>query len=100
MRMPPYPVLCYTRPCGQPARFKIAAKWSDGVTCELKTYSLACPDCLAQLLAAARIKQAACRLAPGETLDLPVVYELTPGARDRVLARRADLDGIENSQKA
>jgi hypothetical protein len=90
--MPPYPVLCYAPGCGTPARFKIAARWSDGVTRELKTYSLACPGCVAGLVAAARRKQAACRLAPGETLDPLGVYEMAAGARDRELTRRPDLE--------
>jgi hypothetical protein len=88
----PYPVLCYAPGCGRPARFKIAARWSDGVIHELKTYSLACDGCLAALLASARVKQAACRLTEGETLGAPVVYELTRGARDRELVRREDLE--------
>ena len=92
MRMPPYPVLCYAPGCGRPARFKIAAAWSDGTTRELKTYSLACPDCLPALFARAREKQPRCRLAPGETLQPPGVYELARGARDQELVRREDLE--------
>lgn len=92
MPMSPYPLRCYVADCEQPATFKIAARWSDGVTDELKTYSLACPECVAALLAAAGLKHAACRLAPGETLDAPGVYELTRGGRDRGLKRRADLE--------
>ena len=45
--MPSYRILCTHRDCGQSATFKIAACWSDGVTGELKTYALSCPDCLA-----------------------------------------------------
>ena len=37
MPMPPYPVLCYRPGCGKPAVYKIAARWSDGVTEELTT---------------------------------------------------------------
>lgn len=92
MPMPPYPVLCYASGCGRPATLKIAARWSDGVTNELKTYALACPNCLPQLYTSAKSKRAACRLAAGETLDPPAVYELARGARDRELVRRADLE--------
>lgn len=92
MSMPPYPVLCYAPGCGEPAAFKIAARWSDGLTHELKTYSLACPDCVAELLADAVTRRAACRLALGEELDEPGVYEMVRGDRDRVLKRRADLE--------
>jgi hypothetical protein len=90
--MPPYPVLCYARSCTNPATFKIAARWSDGVTNELKTYSLCCPDCLKQEFAAAIVKRGKCRLAPGETLDEPGVYELNRGDRDSGLKRRTELE--------
>jgi hypothetical protein len=90
--MSSYPVLCYRPGCPEPARYKIAARWSDGVTQELKTYGLACPACLAEQYARARAKQAACRLAPGETLQEPGVYELARGRRDHHLLRRADLE--------
>jgi hypothetical protein len=92
MPMPPYPVRCYAPGCGGPAAYKVAARWSDGQTDELKTYALACPGCLPGLLAAARVKRAACRLAAGESLDEPGVYELTRGGRDRALARRPELE--------
>jgi hypothetical protein len=92
MTMPPYPVLCYAPGCGRPAHFKIAARWSDGVTRELKTYYLACPGCLARLFAEARRKQPLCRLAVGESLEPPAVYELRSGARDQDLVRREDLE--------
>jgi hypothetical protein len=90
MPMPPYPVCC-TRPgCGRPAVYKIAARWSDGVTHELKTYALACPECLGEAFARSRAKQAACRLALGETLEVPGIYELARGRRDAQLLRRED----------
>src|SRR5262245_51346381 len=92
MPMSPYPVLCYAAGCSAPAEYKVAARWSDGVTHELKTYALACPACLPVLFAAAVAKRAACRLAPGETLEAPGIYELTRGARDRALTRRTDLE--------
>jgi hypothetical protein len=90
--MPPYPILCYRPGCGQPAAYKIAARWSDGVTEELKTYALTCPDCLAELFRRSREKQAACRLAPGEILEPPGIFELERGQRDRALHRRRDLE--------
>ena len=90
--MPPYPVMCYAEECSNEAVFKIAARWSDGVTRELKTYFLACPGCLAELYRRAKLKKAACRLAAGETLGEPEVFEMTRGRRDRDLVRRADLE--------
>jgi hypothetical protein len=89
---PPYPVLCYTRGCGRPAVYKIAARWSDGVTEELKTYALSCSECLADWLQRSREKQVACRQAPGEILEAPGVYELARGQRDRALVRRPELE--------
>ncbi|HZV04325.1 MAG TPA: hypothetical protein VE999_04475 [Gemmataceae bacterium] len=87
-----YPVRCYTRGCNELAVYKIAARWSDGVTQELKTYALSCPACLAETFRRSRAKQAACRLAPGETLESPSIYELTHGRRDSQLVRRDDLE--------
>jgi hypothetical protein len=90
--MTTYPVICYRPGCVEPAQYKIAARWSDGVTQELKTYGLACPACLAEQYSRARAKRATCRLAPGETLDEPGVYELAHGRRDHQLVRRPDLE--------
>ncbi len=92
MPMPPYPVRCYRPGCGRLAVYKIAARWSDGVTQELKTYALSCADCLTEQYRAACRKQAACRLASGESLDVPAVFELVRGQRDQELRRRADLE--------
>lgn len=92
MSLTAYPVKCYAMGCEALAAYKIAARWSDGATTELKTYSLACPTCLADLFAKAKIKQSACRLAAGETLDPPGVYELLPQTRDQRLTRRPDLE--------
>jgi hypothetical protein len=92
MPMPPYPVMCYAPGCANRAAFKVAARWSDGVTHELKTYYLACADCLPKLYASAVKKRAACRLAPGERLEAPGIYELTRGERDKDLKRREDLE--------
>jgi hypothetical protein len=87
-----YPVFCYRPGCHELARFKIAARWSDGVTQELKTYALSCAECLGEQFARSKVKQAACRLAPGETLEAPGIWELARGQRDHQIARRADLE--------
>jgi hypothetical protein len=92
MPMPSYPVRCYTRGCEKLAVYKIAARWSDGLTQELKTYALTCAACLAESFRRSCIKQAACRLAPGETLEAPGIYELAHGRRDPELVRRRDLE--------
>jgi len=90
--MPPYQVFCYTPGCKHLAVYKIAARWSDGVTGELKTYALSCGDCVATWLRRSREKPAACRLAVGETLETPSIYDLERGRRDRQLQHRADLE--------
>jgi len=92
MPMTRYPVCCYGAGCTAPAEFKVAARWSDGTTQELKTYSLACARCLRDLYAAARVKRAACRLARGESLDEPGIYVLRHGGRDQSLERREELE--------
>jgi hypothetical protein len=92
MPMPPYPLLCYTPGCGQPAQYKIAARWSDGATRELKTYALTCRDCLPEWFRQSRRKQASCRLTAGETLDLPAIFHLERGYRDRQLLRLEELE--------
>ncbi len=92
MPMPPYPISCYSRGCGQPAIYKIAARWSDGITQELKTYALCCSACLSSWFRHSRAKQAACRLAPGERLEAPGIYTLQRGRRDAEILRRRDLE--------
>jgi len=92
MPIPPYPLICYQPGCGRPARYKIAARWSDGHTEELKTYALTCEACLPAWFRRSVTRQKACRIAAGETLETPGVYELVRGHRDRELARRLDLE--------
>lgn len=72
--------------------YKIAARWSDGVAEDLKTYALVCPACLNSWYQHSREKQSTCPLAPGETLEPPGIYELVRGIRDRQLPRRYDLE--------
>jgi hypothetical protein len=90
--MPAYPVLCYAKGCSEEAVYKIASRWSDGVTSELKTFSLACPRCLQALFEQAKAKEKQCRRMPEETLGTPQVFELARGQRDRKLVRREDLE--------
>ena len=92
MVMPPYAVLCYTPGCGKPAVYKIAARWSDGVTSELKTYGLTCADCVSKWYERAKRSRTACRLAPGESLDEPGIYRVERGARDQQLERLPELE--------
>jgi hypothetical protein len=85
--MPPYPIYCYRKGCGKPAIYKIAARWSDGITEELKTYALSCEECLPEWFRHSLEKQRACRLAARETLEPPGIYLLQHGHRDRQLQR-------------
>ena len=92
MPMPPYQIPCHTKDCKHPAHYKIAAKWSDGAVSELKTYGLCCEECLPKWLRRGRESQKACRLTPGETLDVPGIYLLQHGKRDQVLQRLPELE--------
>ena len=88
--MPSYEVRCTRPDCLRPAVYKIAARWSDGLTGELKTYALSCPACLANWFRTSREKQAACHTAPGEVLEPPGVYHLERGQHDQQLRRAED----------
>ncbi len=90
--MPPYPIYCYTRDCGQLAVYKIAARWSDGFTHELKTYGLTCAACVGEWFRRSRAKHTACRQAAGETLEEPGIWSLERGQRDMGLHRHTELE--------
>jgi len=90
--IPPYEVRCTQPGCSRLAVYKIAARWSDGTTEELKTFALCCAECLAEAYRRSRAKQQACRTARGETLEAPGIYLLARGQRDQALARRPDLE--------
>jgi len=87
-----YPIRCTRKGCGRPALYKIAARWSDGVTEELKTYALVCAECLREGYQESCAKNAACRRAKGETLEKPGIYLLARGERDQQLRRCSDLE--------
>ena len=90
--IPPYEVRCTQPGCSRLAVYKIAARWSDGTTEELKTFALCCAECLAEAFRRSRAKQQACRTARGETLEAPGIYLLARGQRDQALERRPDLE--------
>ncbi len=87
-----YLIRCTRKGCDRPAVYKIAARWSDGATEELKTYALCCAECLPEAYRASCQKQKQCRTARGETLEVPGIYLLSAGQRDRHLERRPDLE--------
>ena len=92
MPMPSYQVFCSTKDCKNPAQYKIAAKWSDGVVSELKTYGLCCEECLPKWLQRGRDSQKTCHLTAGETLEPPGIFQLQHGKRDQVLERLTELE--------
>ncbi len=79
MPMKPYPVHCSGKSCGNLALYKIASRWSHGVTEELKTYALSCEDCLPALYRDAVRRKGECRLTIDEKIDAPSVFELVTG---------------------
>jgi hypothetical protein len=99
MPMPAYPLHCYKKGCAQLAVYKIAARWSNGITSELKTYALSCAGCLPEWYRLSRQKQAVCRTTPGETLEPPGIYRIERGQRDRKLERLTDLENQLNETK-
>lgn len=92
MSMPSYPLYCYKKGCGKLAVYKIASRWSDGITSELKTYALSCPECLADWFYQSLRKQKAGRLVAGEKLEPPGIFNLARGQRDQQLERLRDLE--------
>ena len=90
--MPSYRICCYERGCPNEAAYKIASRWSDGVTAELKTYGLVCEKCLSKWFHQSIARQAACRRAPNEILEPPGIYRLNHGRRDVQLERLADME--------
>ncbi len=92
MPMPSYLIRCYEPGCGRPAVYKIAARWSDGITAELKTYGLTCEEHLRAWFIRSRSRQAGCRRSKNEILDPPGIFLLERGARDAGLTRLAHLE--------
>jgi len=92
MPMPPFVVQCHSSGCPAPAEYKIAARWSDGITTELKTYSLCCRACLAMCYRSAIERSERCRLAAGESLESPGVFEYSRERSDRTLRRLPELE--------
>lgn len=88
----PYQVLCYEPGCTCPAEFKIAARWSDGLTSELKTYGLTCAEHLQAWFHRALAQQAACPLVDEEILETPGIYRLVAQQTDKELKRLLDLE--------
>jgi hypothetical protein len=92
MPMKPYPICCSGDDCERDAEFKMAARWSDGLTEELKTYGMSCGPCLSSLYRQAEIRRSRCRLAMNETIDAIGIYRLSRGRRDVKLERMIQVE--------
>lgn len=92
MPMPTYRIRCYEPNCPADARYKIAARWSDGLTSELKTYGLTCAEHLPAWFHASHAKQRACHKAKNEILDPPGIFQLGSAKSDSELQRLEDLE--------
>ena len=92
MPMPPYRVVCHHPDCDRDAEFKIAARWSDGRTSELKTYNLVCEQHLESAFRDSLRRHAACRVSAEETIEPPGIYRLRRASLDRDLPRATDLE--------
>lgn len=74
MRPLRYQVFCQR--CGLPARLKVASRWTDGHTSELKTYALVCHACVEPALAEARTRREACHTDHNESIAPPEIFDL------------------------
>lgn len=89
-------VHCSLEGCDAAASYKIAARWSDGVFAELKTYGFACSDHLGPVFQRAEARQHECRRAPSEVVEELAIYRYESGKRDRQLQR---LWGLEENYR-
>lgn len=87
-----YPVHCTSPKCNQLAEYKLASRWSDGMTEELKTYGLACSTCLPEMFRQTVQRFGKITVMAEETLDPPGIFLLVKGSHDRTLARQSDLE--------
>ena len=78
---------CLVPGCPAPARYKIAAAWSDGTSRELKNYGTVCETHHLVQLEAARARRKNLHLAEGESVGEIELYRLVPGERDGNLIR-------------
>jgi hypothetical protein len=81
---------CTAAGCTEPAIYKIAATWSDGVSRELKNYGLACKLHGRSQLERARRRHLDLELAEGESVGPVELYLLEAGRRDAELSRVSD----------
>ncbi len=89
-------VTCSHPGCDQPAAYKIASSWSDGVFSELKSYGHACKEHLGVVFREAELRWRRSTPAEGETVEEVSIYRYEQGKRDRLLQR---LWGLEENYR-
>ncbi|HMP17891.1 MAG TPA: hypothetical protein PKD72_12765 [Gemmatales bacterium] len=87
-----YPVRCYGEGCEELASYKVAAQWSHGHSSELKTYGLACRQCLPKIFLQSLERQKKVKTLPGELGEAPGIYCMLGAWRDRELVRDMELE--------
>ncbi len=90
-------VQCSFRGCKEPAAYKIAAPWSDGVFTELKSFGLSCPDHLGGVFRDAEARCKEYQPTEAETVGTIGIYKFEQGKRDRQLQR---LSGLEENYRS
>lgn len=89
-------IRCGQEGCNEPAAYKIAARWSDGVFNELKSYGFACSDHLGPIFRGAEDRRSDYNTTPGESLGEIQIYKWETGKRDGQLVR---LPGLEDNYR-
>lgn len=81
-----------------PAKYKIAAEWTDGGYTELKTYGFADDECIDRVVRAAMQRMAKVSLSEGEMVSELHIYLLDSSRHDYELTRVAELERKYNAQ--
>jgi len=95
--MPSKIVRCTHAGCEEPAVYKVAAPWSDGVFTELKSFGLSCADHLGPVFRAAEGRRKEYHPTEAETVGNIGIYKYEQGKRDRQLQR---LSGLEENYRS
>jgi hypothetical protein len=89
-------VTCTHPDCRESAAYKIAARWSDGVFTELKTYGFACSEHIGPVFRESAQRWTEYTTTSGESIEELAIYRYEPGKRDRLLQR---LWGLEENYR-
>jgi hypothetical protein len=90
-------VRCCHAECREPASYKIAARWSDGRSAELKTYGFACSEHVGAVFRDSEQRRREYTPSPGESIEEIAIYRYDPAKRDRLLQR---LWGLEENYRS